>query len=134
MCCDISEGRSMLAAARILQVPLGLVFLFISQLGGPFTIEVVNSHLIRSGVTLFMGDSSCPWPRVDLPCFSPRPVAGIFLFLILVTGQLFVALSFTQKALFQGLAMHRPEAHHPTLLQSCQVLTHGVRGQLFGMS
>lgn len=27
-----------------------------------------------------MGDSSCPWPGVDLPCFFPRLLVGVFIF------------------------------------------------------
>lgn len=95
---------------------MGLV-LFISQQGGSFLVKVMNSDLFRPGVTIFMGDSSHHEPRVHLPCFSPRPVAGIFLGLILVTGQLFVTLIFVQRALFQCSALRWPEGHHLSLLE-----------------
>ena len=64
---------------------VGLVLLFCFSAGGSFLVKVMNSDFFRTGVTIFVGDSSSPGPGVHLPCLSPKPGAGIFLVLILVT-------------------------------------------------
>lgn len=118
-CADSPAGWLYVPCCQDPPFHCGTSFPLYFSAGGSFPVKVMNSDLFRSGVTIFMGDSSCPGPEVHLPYFFPRPVARIFLFLILMTGQLFVGVSFTQSP----VPISPPSLLEPAP-RPCQVPTH----------
>ena len=83
---------------------VGLVLLFCFSAGGFLPCISNEFWLVQAWGYNLCGWFIPPWPW-SASSFFPKPGAGIFLVLVLVTGQLFVAHSFMQRTLFWCLTL-----------------------------